>query len=203
MNNRFFYPAGEILYKNHGCVLEAAEILKSRGINDFSVSFTLNKGDIPYLSRYPEHEQVKYLGRIPREEVFERYKKEILLFPSYIETFGYPPAEARAVGGRILASDCPFCHEALSGYKDALYFDPFDPKELAELMERTIRGELFEGSPASVDTGTGEPSGSINIADHRTDSECVETDDMQDGNRNSWAGVVDVIVSDIRQAAQD
>ena len=143
-NNKFFYPAGEILYKNHGCILEAVEILKNKGISDLTVSFTLNKGDLPYLSKYRDHEQVKYLGRISRDDVFARYKKEILLFPSYIETFGYPPAEARAVGGCILASDCPFCHEVLEGYKGAAYFDPFKPEELATLMERAIRGELFD-----------------------------------------------------------
>lgn len=139
----FFFPAGEILYKNHGCILEAVGILNDRGIKDFTVSFTLNKGDIPALDKYPEYEQVKYLGRIERKEVFGRYKSQILLFPSYIETFGYPPAEARAVGGRVIASECPFCHEVLDGYERAAYFDPFDPAALADLMERAIKGELF------------------------------------------------------------
>ena len=169
-NNRFFYPAGEILYKNHGCVLDAVKILKDKGISDFTVSFTLNKDDIPYLGKYPDHKQVKYLGRIPREEVFARYKKEILLFPSYIETFGYPPAEARAVGGCILASDCPFCHEVLKGYKGAAYFDPFKPEELAALMEKTIRGELFDGL-------TQEDNSALTAS----------------GN-SSWAEVVDILV---------
>ena len=141
--NRFFYPAGEILYKNHACILEAVRLLINRGITDFEVAFTLNKGDIPSLGRYPEYEQVRYIGRIPRDEVFERYRREILLFPSYIETFGYPPAEARAVGGRVLASDCPFCHEVLKGYGQAAYFDPFKPEELAELMAKAIKKELF------------------------------------------------------------
>ncbi|MCR5356946.1 MAG: glycosyltransferase [Lachnospiraceae bacterium] len=156
---RFFYPSGEILYKNHACILEAVAILKKRGINDFEVSFTLNKGDVPALSRYPDHEQVKYIGRISREEVFERYRNEILLFPSYIETFGYPPAESRAVGGRMIVSDCPFCHEVLEGYKGVEYFDPFDPAALADLMERAVKGELF----ADAETEN-------KISDHSDDS---------------------------------
>ena len=141
--NRFFYPSGEILYKNHSCIMEAVGILKDRGITDFEVTFTLDKGDIPFLDRYPAYEQVKYIGRIPRDEVFERYLSDILLFPSYIETFGYPPAEARAVGGRILASDCPFCHEVLEGYEGVRYFDPFDPSELADLMEQAISRRIL------------------------------------------------------------
>lgn len=155
--NRFFYPAGEILYKNHGLILEAAGILLKRGVTDFEISFTLNAGDLPYLDKYPGYEQIKYLGRISREEVIKRYKKEILLFPSYIETFGYPPAEARAVGGRILASDCPFCHEVLEGYEGVEYFDPFKAEELADLMEKAIGGKLFleetEENTGSLSTG--------------------------------------------------
>ncbi len=123
--------------------MEAVGILLDKGITDFEVSFTLKEGDIPYLDRYPGYEQVKYLGRIPRDEVFERYRNDILLFPSYIETFGYPPAEARAAGGLILASDCPFCHEVLEGYGGARYFNPFRPDELASLMEQAMDGRLF------------------------------------------------------------
>ena len=44
----------------------------------------------------------------------------------------------------IFASDCPFCHEVLLGYEDAYYFNPFQPEELALLMERAIRGELAQ-----------------------------------------------------------
>ena len=171
--NRFFYPAGEILYKNHSCILEAVGILKDRGINDFNVSFTLNKGDIPTLARYPEHEQIKYLGRIDRDEVFKRYRSEILLFPSYIETFGYPPAESRAVGGRVIASDCPFCHEVLEGYDRAVFFDPFDPKQLADHMEKTINGELFAGGTKAGDANGSENTDSWNAVI----KELIETGD--------------------------
>ncbi len=145
INNRFFYPAGEILYKNHGLILEAVGILIKRGVTDFEVSFTLNEGDLPYLDKYPKYGQVRYLGRISREEVFEKYINEILLFPSYIETFGYPPAEARAVGGRILSSDCPFSREVLDGYEGVRYFDPFKAEELADLMEQTMEGRILSG----------------------------------------------------------
>ncbi len=165
--NRFFYPAGEILYKNHSCIIEAAGILVDKGITDFKVSFTLNKGDIPSLDRYPEYGQIEYLDHISRDEVFERYMNEVLLFPSYIETFGYPPAEARAVGGRIIASDCPFCLEVLNGYDRVRYFDPFKPEELAGLMEQCIKGQAFGGNIPADDAedhssySTGSSWGSV------------------------------------------
>ena len=141
--SNFFFPAGPILYKNHECILEASEILVKKGITDFTVSFTVSEDEVPYL-KHKSLTQVRYLGKISRQEVFERYKYGVLIFPSYIETFGYPPAEARAVGGLVFASDCPFSREVLKDYKDAYYFDPFNPAELAKLMEQTIRGLIVK-----------------------------------------------------------
>jgi glycosyltransferase involved in cell wall biosynthesis len=169
LHNRFFYPAGEILYKNHECILKAAGLLKARGINDFEIAFTLNKGDVPGLDKYPDHEQVKYLGRIPREEVFKRYSSDILLFASYIETFGYPLAEARAVGGRIIASDCPFSHEILDGYGRAVFFDPFDPGKLAEIMEKSMSGDEFR--------------------------QVQDKGDIIDRSESGWKRIIDIIIN--------
>ncbi|MFT3982483.1 MAG: glycosyltransferase [Lachnospiraceae bacterium] len=140
---RFFFPSGDILYKNHACIAEAAKLLNQKGITDFEVALTLTQreadGCINYDNRY---QNMSYRGRISREEVYRLYGERILIFPSYIETFGYPPAEARQTGTVIFASDCPFCREVLAGYENAYYFDPFQPKELAVLMERAIRGEM-------------------------------------------------------------
>ncbi len=139
--NEFFFPAGPILYKNHECILKACEILVGKGITDFTVSFTVTGEEVSYLER-GNLPQVKYLGKVTRAEVFEKYKYGVLIFPSYIETFGYPPAEARAVGGLVLASDCPFSREVLKDYANAYYFNPFDAVELAELMEATVNGGI-------------------------------------------------------------
>lgn len=140
---RFFFPSGNVLYKNHACIAEAATILNQKGITDFHILLTLTKEEakecIEYDNRY---QNMSYQGRLSREEVYRLYGERILIFPSYIETFGYPPAEARQTGTVIFASDCPFCREVLTGYENACYFDPFQPKELAELMERAINGEM-------------------------------------------------------------
>ena len=96
------------------------------------------------------HERVTCRGRLSREEVQALYYEKILIFPSYIETFGYPPAEAREAGTIIFASNCPFCHEILDGYADAYYFDPFDPVALAELMEKAVRGEITKSNERNI-----------------------------------------------------
>ena len=138
----FFYPAGNILYKNHSLILDAVAILEERGIKDFSVAFTLAENEADFLACYKKNDRVKYLGKISREEVFDKYRKGVLIFPSYIETFGYPPAEARAVNGYVLASDTPFSREVLEGYQNVAFFNPFNAKELADLMQQILEGKL-------------------------------------------------------------
>lgn len=143
-NNQFFFPSGEILYKNHECIIKAVALLNERGIHDFKVHFTL-KGLSDVTNRtYPDqYNNICWGGRVSREEVIEKYSEATLLFPSYIETFGVPLAEARQIGTLILASDTPFCHEVLNEYENVKYFNPFDEKELASLMEDVIEGRLI------------------------------------------------------------
>jgi len=139
----FFFPSGEILYKNHELILKAAKLLNDRGIKDFKVHFTLASLKDVTEREYPDpNGNIYYSGRVSRQEVLMEYSKGTLLFPSYIETFGVPLAEAREVGTMILASDCPFSLEVLNGYQNARFFDPFNEKELADLMEQVIKGEV-------------------------------------------------------------
>ena len=108
---------------------------------------------------------VRCVGRIPFEEVVERYQNSVVLFPSYIETFGYPLAEARQAGTIVLASDTSFAREVLAGYDNAYFFDPFNPQELADLMERVIRGDIVR----------------------------QEVSALQTEERNSWVEVMDIV----------
>ncbi len=142
--DRFFFPSGEILYKNHECALRAAAILNERGYRDFSIRFTL-KGLSDVTDRvYPDPcGNIVWSGRVDRSEVLREYSEATLLFPSYIETFGVPLAEARGVGTLIIASDCPFSRDVLKGYENVRYFDPFDPVSLADIMEDVLTGRLF------------------------------------------------------------
>ncbi|MCR5789000.1 MAG: glycosyltransferase [Lachnospiraceae bacterium] len=148
---RFFFPSGPILYKNHDIIVKACQLLKEQGITDYAVILTLSEEELTELCPQAEglisdgaskQRPLICRGRIPREEVFSLYRDSVLLFPSYIESFGYPPAEARAAGGFVLATDTEACREVLQGYERALYFDPFQPEALSALMKQAIRGEL-------------------------------------------------------------
>lgn len=129
----FFYPTAGGIYKNNSCVYKASELLNSKGIRH-SVTLTLP----PQESSGSE----VCVGRLPYEEVIARYQGTTLVFPSYIETFGYPLAEARMMGTIVLAADTPFAREVLEGYENARFFDPFKPEQLADLMEQVANGSI-------------------------------------------------------------
>jgi glycosyltransferase involved in cell wall biosynthesis len=82
---------------------------------------------------------IAFIGKITLDEVYDYYSKSILIFPSYIETFGLPMLEAKMHGSPILASDCAFSHEILDGYDRAKFFNPFKVEELAYEIETTLR----------------------------------------------------------------
>jgi glycosyltransferase involved in cell wall biosynthesis len=141
----FFYPASGLVYKNHEVIINAAMLLKQNGARDFRVIFTL-RGDENQNTRtlYRKVREnglpVEFIGAIPREKVFEYYTRSILIFASYIETFGLPMLEAKLHGTPVIASDCSFSHEILDEYEGARFFVYNDHKRLAALMEESIRG---------------------------------------------------------------
>lgn len=143
-NSYFFYPASGVIYKNHRCIIDAVKILKMKGIKNFKVEFTLEK---EYYEKLKIDEELKDIiilsGNLPRNEVFKRYKSSTLVFPSYIETFGLPLLEASKLGTIILASECEFSKEILDEYINKYYFNPFDPNQLAKLMEKVLKNEII------------------------------------------------------------
>lgn len=144
-SNQFFFPSGVMIYKNHECILRACTLLNQKEITDFNILFTIDDEALKSITDYQydnQHENITTTGRLTKEQVLDAYNERTLIFPSYIETFGYPLAEARQFESPILASDCPFCHEVLEGYQDVNYFDPFNPAELADLMEKSIGNAL-------------------------------------------------------------
>jgi glycosyltransferase involved in cell wall biosynthesis len=138
-NCLFFYPASGISYKNHKIIVDAVSLLKQQGIENYRVIFTL-KGDENSHIKNLCKEVIKkslpidFIGQISIEDVYKYYSKSILIFPSYIETFGLPLLEAKMHKAPILASDSAFSHEILDGYDKVEYFDSHKYDRLAELM---------------------------------------------------------------------
>lgn len=139
----FFYPVKGYVYKNHKIIIDAALLLKNRGINNYKVIFTLkgneNKHIINLYNIVVENKlPIQFIGEIPLEQVQEYYSKSVLIFPSYIESFGLPMLEARLHRSPVLASDCPFSHEILDGYENVKFFNETDSELLANYMDMGV-----------------------------------------------------------------
>lgn len=139
----FFYPASGFVFKNHKIIIEAAVLLKKRGIVNYKVIFTLTGNENKYIaSLYNKVKEndlpIEFIGSISREAVFDYYCRSVLLFPSYIETFGMPLLEAKLHNTPIIASDCPFSHEILDDYEKTVYIDPFDCYSLSKVLDSFI-----------------------------------------------------------------
>lgn len=142
VNNCFFYPASNDIYKNHKVILEACKKLIDDGITNFEIVFTLEKKQL-ILDEYKKcKNNIKFVGYLKKDKVYDYYKQSILLFPSYLETFGLPLEEAKSVGSIIFASNMPFSHEILDSYENSYFFDAFDSIELYELMKKAITNEI-------------------------------------------------------------
>ena len=142
-NMLFFYPANASPYKNHIIIVKVAKLLKQQGIENYRIVFTLTGNENSNVKKlYDEVQEknlpIEFIGKITIDEVYEYYSKSILIFPSYIETYGLPMLEARMHGSPILASNCVFSYEILSGYDKARFFDPFKCEELAIMVKSTV-----------------------------------------------------------------
>jgi glycosyltransferase involved in cell wall biosynthesis len=75
-------------------------------------------------------DRVRMLGTVPHDELGGLYAEaDVVVCPSYAESFGHPMVEAMAHGRPVVASDRPV-HREVCG-PAALYFSTFDPEHLA------------------------------------------------------------------------
>lgn len=139
----FFYPATPLAYKNHQLILDACCVLQAQGVEDYRVIFTMHGNENPCaaaLRSFAEAHRlpVEFHGPFPRAEVFALYARSVLLYPSYIETFGMPLLEARLSKAPILAAETPFAQEILAGYTQGAYFSFTDAQGLAQKMKNVL-----------------------------------------------------------------
>ncbi|MFM5697081.1 glycosyltransferase [Aeromonas veronii] len=137
----FFYPASSLFYKNHLLILDALALLKTRKLSKRArFAVTLTFGDYPVFDEKVQQlelgDTVVYLGMLPYEQVIEHYvSADVVLFPSYIETFGLPLAEAGVLGKKIICADLPYSRDVLTGYQGVSFLDYEDATKWAEEME--------------------------------------------------------------------
>lgn len=140
----FFYPAAAYTYKNHTVIIKACRELQNEGINNYSVIFTLSGEENSYSKELKKISRqynlpIHFVGNLPREKVLSLYSSTILLFPSFIETFGLPLLEAKTAHSPIIAADTSFGHEILAAYNDAHFFGKDDYIGLKNTMNQFVR----------------------------------------------------------------
>lgn len=139
-----FYPANNAVYKNHELIINALKYIKDNKpeiykniILHFTLDGTLNNNRnavlVNLIKDLQVDEQIKYEGKIPYERVLSFYKScNLMLFPSYIETFGLPLIEAASFGMPILATETDYAREVMSDYEGVKFLDHKDSKLWAE-----------------------------------------------------------------------
>ena len=102
--------------------------------------------------------RVRWLGRLPFEELRAAYARaDVVVYPSFLEGFGFPPLEAMAVGTPVVAANTSCLPEVLGDA--ALLVDPTDDASFAAAVESVLthhdlRQKLVEAGYARSRTFT-------------------------------------------------
>lgn len=136
-------------FRNFETLLRAAAILKDRSSRPIELVLTTRIGrgvkdhryDTTAAARLIEklgiERLVTMLGTVPHSQLPALYRAaDVVVCPSYAESFGHPMVEAMASGRPIVASNRP-THREICG-DAAIYFDVFDPAGLADALERVL-----------------------------------------------------------------
>ncbi|WBA84044.1 glycosyltransferase [Endozoicomonas sp. GU-1] len=135
------YPATPLVYKNHLLLLKSLYLIKKRKENSqIILNVTFKPPDYVMFHKLVLDlglaDSVNYLGVISYDCLIEKYKSaDLVVFPSYIETFGLPLLEAACLGKKILASDTEFSREVLDGYSGVEYLNYKKPELWADAIE--------------------------------------------------------------------
>jgi glycosyltransferase involved in cell wall biosynthesis len=145
-------------HKNLSTLLKAMPLLNQNGGRRFTLVTTANpawavaswtvtqRGDLQLLKRPEVSDAVEVVGPLEKEETQQLYRDvDVFVFPSLIESFGFPLVEAMAHGLPIVAADTPVNREICG--EVALYFRALDPEDLAEKVallgrDQALREEL-------------------------------------------------------------
>ena len=74
-------------------------------------------------------------GALPYEKVLSFYKScNLVVFPSYVETYALPLRETALFGLPLLVSDLPFSREVIGDYKGASFLNFKDFKQWGEAI---------------------------------------------------------------------
>ena len=141
-----FYPTNAAKYKNYDILFSAISKIKEASVEVYDkliLHITLGQdtnGLKDKIDKYQISTKIHFLGIIPYESVIAYYNSvQLLVFPSYIETFGLPLIEAASLGLPILVSDLDYSHEVLKKYEGATFIQFDDDEKWANAIIETFK----------------------------------------------------------------
>lgn len=138
-----FYPANFWPHKNHQMLLTAFGMFLSQNPScKIDLVFTGAIGDMKAKLKAAVHqmglrERIHFPGYLGTDQLSSVWQGcEFLILPSLYEGFGVPLLEAMFYGKAILCSNITSLPEIAQDA--ALYFDPRNPREIAQCLEQII-----------------------------------------------------------------
>lgn len=152
INNAYFddnkihllYVANSNVYKNHIAIVEAIGILsKKRDLSNILIHFTCDKD---YTDRFVKRisslgldDTFIFEGVLSFDRITSLYNSvQILLYPSYIESFGLPLIEGASYGLPIICSDLLYARDVIRDYEGVTFVKVDDYYEWADAIDHCI-----------------------------------------------------------------
>lgn len=111
------------------------------------VRATATHAELPQLAGHP---RLELLGRLEPEQLTAEWARSTAVyFPTGLESFGYPLAEARAAGRAVIALDTAQNREIAGGALRG--FDAGDDASLAEAVDSALSGPAPTADPGEFD----------------------------------------------------
>ena len=140
--NTFFYPAMPRIFKGHTFCFECA-LSAPNQIFYVTLNGTENRLSRMLFRRYGHLENIKWLGKLSKEEVAIHYAScDFVFFPSELETWGLPLTEARSFGKPLLVtSDAEYLEGPLGGY-ESVFSIRREVDDFMEFIENPLKYKI-------------------------------------------------------------
>lgn len=140
------YPAATWPHKNHRGLLEAMVLLRDKGVMATLVCTGRQTDYCEELQatarRWGLLEQVKFLGMVSDADLISLYRTaRLVVIPTRYEAGSGPLYEAMCYGAPVICSAVTSLPEAIGDSR--FTFDPMQPVEMADLIERGLCDEDF------------------------------------------------------------
>ena len=141
-NNIFIYVASELNFKNHENLVLAWCHLAENQIRP-KLYLTLNNSypKMKMIENYIKefNLNITNFGDLNRNELLQLYlKSDILIYPSFFESWGIPLLEAKNLGLKIIASELDYVRDIVDPSET---FDPNSPRSIARAVKRILNIE--------------------------------------------------------------